>query len=536
MDMITTLFNNNIGDPLVTILKSLEFIGTSTHVFKLPFLDTLIDENICELLKLELPIIKYTVSLFLVYPFALLLKFIPIKYDNIRHLYCCIIGILLMQWVYSEDWIHSFISSIVTYIICKHCPPKYVGKLVFLWAMGYMTMSHWYRMYTSYMSYIFDFTGTQMVITMKLSSFAYNYYDGIYDYENVLKSNDDRKKYAITKLPSLIQFLGYMYCFTCIMAGPAYEYNDYVQVIDGSIYNYPKNNKKNDSENKIKTPPSSILPGLRKLFVGIVFLVIHIVFSGFYPLIKRDVLADNTIKMVPTFAHPEFLAIPNPIIRMYTLILTLLAERYKYYFAWKVAEGSCILAGFGFEGYDDNGKVIGWKGVENVDIFSFDTSWNIANMSKAWNKRTQKWLERYTYARTGKSHFWTYFVSAFWHGLYPGFYFFFLVIPIVVQVEKLVRDKINPIMIPAFNHKDPNSYPYDAKGIFYCIFGFICYITIMKYFAQTFALGSYENCLIALSSFSYFGHVALGLTYILLLLIPSSKKSVDKLKSSKKEQ
>ena len=42
--------------------------------------------------------------------------------------------------------------------------------------------------------------------------------------------------------------------------------------------------------------------------------------------------------------------------------------------------------------------------------------------------------------------------------------------------------------------------------------------------------------LIALSSFNYFGHVVLGLTYILLLLIPSSKKSVDKLKSSKKEQ
>jgi len=38
-----------------------------------------------------------------------------------------------------------------------------------------------YRMYVSYMSGIFDFTGTQMVLTMKLTSFAYNMFDGHYD-------------------------------------------------------------------------------------------------------------------------------------------------------------------------------------------------------------------------------------------------------------------------------------------------------------------------------------------------------------------
>lgn len=328
MDTLTHLFNNNIGDPLVSILKSLEFLGTSTHFLKLPLLDQFVDDNICKLLDAPLPVIKYTVSLFLVYPFAILLKIIPAKYDNIKHLYCFVIGILLVQWVYSEDWIHSFVSSIVTYIICKHCPKKHVGKLVFLWAMGYMTISHWYRMYTSYMSYIFDFTGTQMVITMKLTSFAYNYYDGTYDYEKVFKSNDDRKQYAITKLPSLLQFLGYMYCFTCIMAGPAYEYTDYVQVIDGTIYELKNKNK--DSENKMKSAPSSLLPGLRKFFVGIVSLLAHVVLKGYYPLVTQYKQVDGTIKMVPTLADPEFISNnPNFFVRLYKLILVQLAERYK---------------------------------------------------------------------------------------------------------------------------------------------------------------------------------------------------------------
>jgi len=50
-----------------------------------------------------------------------------------------------------------------------------------MFVMGYMVACHVYRMYVSYMSGIFDFTGTQMVLTMKLTSFAYNMFDGHYD-------------------------------------------------------------------------------------------------------------------------------------------------------------------------------------------------------------------------------------------------------------------------------------------------------------------------------------------------------------------
>ena len=513
---VTSFFNHNIGDPLVSLLSSFAFLGRQTHFFKLPLLDSLIETYVCKVLDAELPVIKYTVSLFIVYPFAGILRLIPSKYDTIKHLYSCVIGILFVQWVYGSDWIHSFCSSLITYIICKLVPNKYCGIVVFFFGMGYMTLCHWYAMYTSYMSYIFDFTGTQMVLTMKLTSFAYNYYDGTYDYLNVSKKDDDRKRYSITKLPSLLQFLGYMYCFTCIMAGPAYEYNDYVQAIDGTIY--INKNKKKDNKS-----PSTILPGLRRLVVAISALIGHVLLKAHFPLVTQ-----RNGAMIPTLADPVWLASnPNHFIRLYKMILTLLSERYKYYFAWKVAEGSSILAGFGFQGYNDQGEVIGFAGVENVDILAFDLSWNMASMSRAWNKRTQKWLERYTYSRTGNSLYMTYFISALWHGLYPGFYCFFLTIPLVTSIERLVRDKINPILIPTYNHKNPKSYPYDFKGIMYAIFGFIGYITVMKYVAQTFALGTLENCHRALSSYYYAGHIFLVLFYILLLSIPSAKKKIN---------
>ena len=73
-------------------------------------------------------------------------------------------------------------------------------------------------MYVGYLSGVFDFTGTQMVLTMKLTSFAYNLYDGTADKDNVFPStpHEDKRKakvYQVTitivchVLPSIEQLL-----------------------------------------------------------------------------------------------------------------------------------------------------------------------------------------------------------------------------------------------------------------------------------------------------------------------------------------
>ena len=109
------------------------------------------------------------------------------------------------------------------------------------------------------------------------------------------------------------------------------------------------------------------------------------------------------------------------------------------------------MGGFGFEGYNKEGKPIGWKGVSNVDIIGFETAPNIQVLSRSWNKRTQGWLERYTYKRTGNSLVATYFISALWHGLYPGFFIFFMSVPLVTNIEREMKAKINPLVIPGYD-------------------------------------------------------------------------------------
>ena len=77
--------------------------------------------------------------------------------------------------------------------------------------------------------------------------------------------------------------------------------------------------------------------------------------------------------------------------------------------------------------------------VLNSCFMSFHITTSTQTLSRVWNKRTQGWLERYTYLRTGRSLTATYFISAFWHGLYPGFFLFFMSIPLMTNIERLIK-------------------------------------------------------------------------------------------------
>lgn len=503
------------------------WIGSATNFVHIPVVDNQLIP-IAEATGMQLTVIKYTLGLFLVYPLAGLLRKLPST--QTKHIMSFVGGLVLMQWIYGADWIHSFITSFVTYLLCLVVPKKYVHIVVFMWAMSYMTLSHIYRMYVSYLSGIFDFTGTQMVLTMKLTSFGYNLYDGTADFKRVFAIYDpvaqkklsrvygDRKKFAIEELPSLLEFFGYIYCFTCILAGPAFEYNDYIRSINETVFATPKNVTEGNTTNKNMTPPSSLIEGLKRLFMGVFSLICHMQLSARFPLTNCY--------------NPAFIAAhPNKLWRYGYTWVALFADRLKYYFAWKVAEGASVLGGFGFQGYDKNGKVIGWSGVENIDVLGFELATNVQGLSRAWNKRTQGWLERYTYQRTGESLLATYFVSAIWHGLYPGFFLFFMSVPLVTNIQRLIKAKINPLIIPGYDNFNYNSAPQGIVTTLYWIVSFFCTTISVNYIVQVFSMSSWENCMIALGSFDHIGHIVIFAVYVVLELMPGPKKEKKAVKT-----
>jgi len=97
-----------------------------------------------------LPVIKYTVGLFIVYPLAFVLRMLPSS--HLKHFFSLLGGLLLMQWVFGVDWIHSAITSGVTYLLCLVMPRKILPSVVFVWVMGYMICAHVYRMKVRFVS------------------------------------------------------------------------------------------------------------------------------------------------------------------------------------------------------------------------------------------------------------------------------------------------------------------------------------------------------------------------------------------------
>jgi len=98
-----------------------------------------------------------------------------------------------------------------------------------------------------------------------------------------------------------------------------------------------------------------------------------------------------------------------------------------------MSEGSCILSGLGFNGYNPDGSVR-WDRVTNVSPLALETAQNNKEYLEVWNQNTNKWLRNYVYLRVtprGKkpgfrSAMATFITSAVWHGFYPGYYLTFV--------------------------------------------------------------------------------------------------------------
>mmetsp|Transcript_27919 Transcript_27919/g.42954 ORF Transcript_27919/g.42954 Transcript_27919/m.42954 type:complete len:504 (+) Transcript_27919:84-1595(+) len=388
-------------------------------------------QDLSEAIGFDVDTLKYTLAMFLCYPLGLLMNLVP--YGKAKHAFSFFFGVFLLQFTVGSQWIHQFITSMFCYVMFMILPAKTCKTIVPVFLMLYMTATHLHRQFINYLGWDMDYTSMQMVITIKLYSLAYNLYDG----ELIAAGKEDRAakkcaKFAVTKLPSLIEYLGFTFCFSNILCGPAVEYSIYAAACDGSLL-YDKDGK---PKGKI---PSNIIPTLWPLFKSLLLLGIFVVGSGYFPLLDPVDPQNNT----PVVITEEFLKNPWWYRYMYMWI-SLFPFRSKYYFGWANAEGAINSWYAGFEGFDEEGKAKGWSNSINVNIIGFETAPDVRTLSSEWNMKTQNWLARYVYMRTGGSLVATYGLSAFWHGFYPGYYMFFFTIPLYTTCEREIRKKISP--------------------------------------------------------------------------------------------
>jgi hypothetical protein len=153
-----------------------------------------------------------------------------------------------------------------------------------------------------------------------------------------------------------------------------------------------------------------------------------------------------------------------------------------------------------------------------MDIWKFETAENVQQLSKEWNKKTSLWLTRYVYYRTNGSLIAVYSTSAFWHGFYPGYYMFFMSVPLMTFVERSVKKKISP-------------YFSKEKWSLYGVAGIIMTSFFVEYFVIPFVMLARDRSWDTWKSHYFFGHILCVFIYGVLSLLPTPK-SGDKKKTN----
>ena len=454
--------------------------------------------SLSEAIGFDVETLNYVLGLFLCYPLAMIMNMIP--YGSMRHVFSFLLGAFLLQFTLGVQWIHQLITSLVAYALFLIFPRKTTSVLVPAFAMLYLVMGHLHRQYINYLGYDLDFTGAQMVITQKLYMIAYNLYDGeLLAKGKANKAAEKCAPFALNKLPSLIEFLGYTFCFSNVLSGPTVEFSVYDDVCRGSVI-FDKNGK---PKGKV---PSNVMPTIRPLVMSLVCMGLFVTLGGMFPI--NDPVDPQGA--TPVILTEDFLAKPW-IQRYFYMWMGLLAVRQKYYFAWKNAEGANNLWYAGFEGFDDKGNPKGWDNCNNVNIIGFETAQNVQTLSREWNRKTSVWLMRYVYFRTNGNLIAVYSMSAFWHGFYPGYYLFFMSVPLLTFCERLGRKKISP----KFSSN---------KLSLYGLVSFAVTSFAVEYMVSPFPLLAFDRSWENWKSHYFFGHIGCIVFYTIVSNLPTPKK------------
>lgn len=283
-----------------------------------------------------------------------------------------------------------------------------------------------------------------MVLVMKLTAFAWNVHDGrtVRRAQKGLESIADfQRESVLTEMPDLLSYVAWAVFFPSLLIGPAFEYAQYRAWLNCSIFDVEveKNTKAAKKMANGRKIPRSGTAASRRALEGIFWLVCYALLSPNFTV--NHVLSNDFT------SH-------SVLYRLWYLVPLAFTHRSKYYGIWKLSEGACVLAGFGFNGIKNG--AIDWSSIENISPYEFETAQNTKALLEAWNKNTNKWLKNYVYLRVtpkGKkpgfvSTMATFATSAIWHGFYPGYYFAFATGAFAQTMGKYARRNFRPFFTP----------------------------------------------------------------------------------------
>lgn len=333
-----------------------------------------------------------------------------------RKLLSAFFGITLIFCTAGAQIGHSLVSFIMVYLIIKFLSKSKVKKqnnlcewVIFWSVLGYLLF---FRLsnakFPEYFDKVSPFANVvQLLVTLRLISFGF---------ENS----------SVEDFPGFLDFFCYNFSYLGLFSGPFYRkyvYDDFC-----------------NAENLHKIPVlDHVIQTLKPL-----------------PLTASLYLILKTMMPVDFYRSEQFL---NGSTWMNVLLLQVQFAwcRYRFYTAWMMAESTCITARLGaYKTYREARPGLGPKlaidpekeSKPEHEIYDFNTIWNLKKIvcefhpslrqaMRDWNCSVQYWLANYTYKKVDSKYpiflriSFTMFISAYWHGIAPGFFMGFMCVPLL---------------------------------------------------------------------------------------------------------
>ena len=356
-----------------------------------------------------------------------------------------------------------------------------------------------------------------MVVTLKLISTAFDYSDGA----GGRASGSSQRGATLSQLPSPLAYLGYVLYPCTLLAGPWLPFRDYADFTarrgDWAV---------------ASAPPrfSALFPTLRCCALGAACAAVHALLS---PLVPDT-----------AFSDPAWLARNGFWARIAFMWAMSFAARCKYYFVWKWAEAACDASGRGWGGSATNA----WDRGRNIDVAGVELATSSVAYPQNWNIRTGLWLRYYVYERLappasgdagapaevaaaagggGKKKragippflalLITQTISGIWHGIFPGYAFFFIGSVFMLHSSKVM-----------YRHQRRLAPPDSLPGRLLALVHGLISAFHLSYLASTFIIITLSGSFAAWRSVHWAGHYSLLAIVVIGGLLPAPKTAKGK--------
>ncbi|KAH6580425.1 hypothetical protein BASA61_009657 [Batrachochytrium salamandrivorans] len=426
------------------------------------------------------------------FPLTALYVLIPTTpaFRTTRHWFSIIATSTIALLVFDEySILHLLGSTLATYFVTLWLGDRWwTPYVVFTATLAHLSWIHmgaqfWYIDSPDFV----DISAPMMVLVIKLSSYAWSVYDGTRPDQEL---HSEMRPFAIKQVPSLVEYLGFVFFFATFWVGPAFDYQHY--------YEFSRN------IGVYRTIPSSFVAGIKAVVLGILLLVAFLVLD---------------VHWGPTYFRTgsQFITEPSLFWRIFLIQVAGFSTRAKLSSAWKISEAAGIFTGIGYAGINPETQAPIFNRLENVNLWKVELGQSPKGIVDGWNIKTSTWLKRCVYLRvstpgsrpTELATGLTNLVSAMWHGFHAGYYMSFLSATLWIIVGRTTRRYFRPFVTL------PESSLRAYKPLYDTI-GFIVSMSTLNYIFIPFIVWRADASLSIWSSVFFLGHVVLGTTILLL--------------------